>query len=161
MATLNRSRFVSCFVLLSIALWSCGGSEPTKQEKVTKLLIQKGGTWKPSAASNAITLDGANDVKDELFPGMEMQFSKGVITTSGDHPYWDQITGDNPIWPASDTWTFKDKKADVLIRGSDGREITIVSVSSKELVIEIEWSETTYGGRTVSLPGLYQFTLTK
>jgi hypothetical protein len=127
-----------------------GGDEPTKQEKVTKLLTQNGGKWQPSIAANSITLEGT-DVEDELFPDFEITFTKTQIST----------LGTSPVWPVSDTWTFKDKNADVIIRGSDDREITIVSISSTQLTIEMEWDQTTYGGRTKSLPGLYEFVLTK
>jgi hypothetical protein len=139
------------FILIVLLLWRCGGGdEPTKQEKVTKLLTQNGGNWQPSALANSITIDDI-DVEDELFPDFEITFSKTQITT----------LGTSPVWPASDTWMFKDKNADVIIRGSDDREITIVSISSTQLIIEMEWDQTTYGGRTKSLPGLYQFVLTK
>ena len=148
----NSKRTIGLLFLLSLlTFFGCGGDEPTKQEKVTKLLTQNGGVWEPSAAANSITLEGI-DVQDELFPDFQMTFTKTQITTPGT----------SPVWPASDTWIFKDKNADVLIRGSDDREITIVSVTSTELIIQMSWDQTTYEtGRTASLPGLYQFTLTK
>ena len=137
-------------LLISILNFKCGGSDPTKQERVTKLLTQGGGKWLPSASSNAITLEGI-DVEDELFQGFSISFTKNQFT----------VTGESPVWTSPDNWSFKDKKAKVLIRASDDREITIVSITSKELVIQMEWDQTTYGGRTKSLPGVYQFILNK
>jgi hypothetical protein len=133
-----------------MALGGCGGEDLTKQQKVTRLLTKSGGKWQPSVATNAITLEGT-DVQEDLFPDFEITFTKTQILTPGT----------SPVWPASDSWTFKDKNADVIIRASDGREITIVSVSSTELIIQIEWDQTTYGGRVASLPGVYQFTLNR
>lgn len=158
---LLRNPIGACLLLLSATLFfSCGDDELTKQQKVTKLLTQDGGMWTASGTANSIILEGI-DVKDELFPGLEMTFTKQNINTSGDSPFWDATTGDNPIWPATDTWSFKDKNADVLIRG-DGREIIIVSITSTVLVFQFEWDgETTSAGRTKSLPGLYEFTLEK
>jgi len=150
----------ACLLLFSATLFfSCGEDEPTKQEKVTKLLTQDGGLWMASGSATSIILEGI-DVKDELFPGLKMTFTKEMINTSGNSPYWN-ANGNNPIWPASDTWKFKDKNADVLICG-DGREIVILSIKATQLVFQIEWNgEITSAGRTKSLPGLYEFTLEK
>jgi hypothetical protein len=110
------------------------------------------------------------DVKEELFPGLTMKFTASQIivtgssaTPTGVSPVWfyDENNPDAPYTP--DTWSFKDTNkqiADVIKRGSDGREITIVKISSTELIIQMEWDQTTYG-RTASLPGIYEFTLTK
>lgn len=153
---------VSVFLMCLLSLANCGDDELTKQQKVTKLLTQNGGEWSPSAAAESITLDGI-DVEEELFPGFAMQFTEEEILTSGDSPFWDELTGNNPMWRATDTWTFKDKNADVLIRGSDDLEITIVTITAEELIIQMEWDgEPTYeSGRQMSLPGSYVFTLTK
>lgn len=148
-AKLNHFNWVS-FVFIIFLSGCGGGDEPTKIEKVTKLLTQGGGKWQPAPSANSITLEGT-DVEDELFPDFEITFSKTQITT----------LGTSPVWPVSDTWTFKDKNADVIIRGSDDREITIVSINSSQLIIRMEWDQTTYGGRTSSLPGLYEFVLNK
>jgi hypothetical protein len=151
MSTVKLNHFTWVSIALIIFLWSCGGGdEPTKQEKVTKLLTQGTGKWQPAPSANSITLDGT-DVEDELFPDFEITFTKTQITTPGA----------SPVWPVSDTWTFKDKNADVIIRGSDDREIKIVSISSSQLIIQMEWDQTTYGGRTSSLPGLYKFVFNK
>jgi len=153
--------FLFCLLILAACK---DDAEPSKQEKVTKLLTQNGGQWKPSTATNSITVEGI-DVKDELFPGFDMQFTNDPakqLITSGDSPFWNDATGNHPIWPATDTWSFKDENADVLIRGSDSREITIVSITETELIIQIEWDQTTFDfGRTASLPGVYEFILTK
>jgi hypothetical protein len=151
MSTVKLNHFTQVSFAFLIFLLGCGGGdETTKQEKVTKLLTQGGGKWQPAATANSITLGGI-DVEDELFPNFEITFSKTQIST----------LGTSPVWPVSDTWTFKDKNADVIIRGSDDREISIISINSSQLVIQMEWDQTTYGGRTSSLPGLYEFVLIK
>ena len=144
-------------LVLGAVFFSCGSDEPTKQEKVTKLLTQNGGRWEPTAAANSITLDGEL-VKDELFPsGFSITFTKTNLTTTGNSPLWYNEGTSNYTF----TWSFKDKNADALIRG-DGKEITIVEVTSSSLIIEMDWDETTYeGGRMKSLPGRYQFIMGK
>jgi hypothetical protein len=127
------------------------GSDPTPEEKVTKLLISGTGTWSPSSASNSITVDGI-DVKQDLFPGFTLKFTKDKIFT----------TGTSPVWLREDTWHFKEgSKATIIIRGMDDKEISINEITSSQLKISLEWDQTTFGGRKASLPGLYEFILDK
>jgi hypothetical protein len=143
-------------LLLVFALLSCGSDEPTKQEKVTKLLTQNGGRWEASGGANSITMDG-EIVPDDFFPsGFSITFTKKTFTTTGNSPIWAASNS-----PASDSWFFKDKDAEVLIRTSDDREITIVSISSSELILQMEWDQRTDNGRVKSLPGTYQFVMGK
>jgi hypothetical protein len=129
------------------------GPTPTKVEKATKLLTQNGGTWSPSSAS--ITMDGI-DVTTEFFDGFTMTFTEeGTVTT----------TGTSPMWLREDTWSFKDATASVFVRGQDDAEITIVELTKSSFVFTMEWDQTTYeeddGGRKRSLPGTYEFKLSK
>jgi hypothetical protein len=138
--------------LLLFIFVSCGGPDPTVEEKVTKLLTSGDGTWEPSIAANSITVDGI-DVQDDLFPGFTIRFTEDKIFT----------TGTSPVWLREDTWRFKEgSKATIIIRGMDNKEISIAEISSTQLKLSLEWDQTTYGGgRQASLPGLYEFTLEK
>lgn len=148
-----RNRVYSFFLILFCFLFfvNCGGSDPTPEEKVTKLLIKGDGTWEPSSAANSITVEGI-DVKEDLFAGFTIRFTKDKIFT----------TGTSPVWLREDTWHFKEgSKATIIIRGMDDREIPIAEISSTQLKISLEWDQTTFGGRKASLPGLYEFILDK
>lgn len=153
MPMLNK---VYSFVLLLIsilALTFCGDDGPklTAEEKVKKILVNGTGTWSPSTTTGAITLDGI-DVAADFFPDFTIQFTEDKIFT----------TGTTPVWLREDTWHFKEgSNATIIIRGMDDEEISIVEVSSTQLKLTLEWDHTTYGDRTGSLPGLYEFTLDK
>jgi hypothetical protein len=144
----------SVAILFSLAtLTACDkGPELTKEERATKLLTSGGGTWAPSATSR-VTMDGI-DVTDDFFSGFSITFAEGTFTTAGT----------SPMFLRDDTWTFKDKSATVIVRGQDQKEITIVELTKTKLVMTLEWDQTTYedeGGRKRSLPGEYEFVLTK
>lgn len=134
-----------------VALSGCGGDDPpTKAEKVTKMLTAKGDTWS-SSGNSSVTIDGV-EVGDELFADFSITFTDNAFTT----------TGTSPVWLRQDTWSFKDKSADVIIRGQDGKEVTITSISATELTLTLAWDETTYaGGRKRSLAGTHTFVLSK
>lgn len=139
------------FIFICFLGSACKGDDPTKVEKYTKLLSQSGGQWEPAVGADAITLDGI-DVQDEFFTGFTIKFTETQIIT----------TGTSPLWVTPDTWSFQDEKAEVIVRGSDYPPLTVVSLTATELVIEMEWTETTYeGGRVASLPGVYTFILSK
>ena len=152
----NNILLVSSILIVTVltTITSCDdGPTPTKVEKATKLLTQNGGTWSPSSAS--ITMDGI-DVTTEFFDGFTMTFTEeGTVTT----------TGTSPMWLREDTWSFKDESASVLVRGQDDAEITIVELTKNSFVFTMEWDQTTYeedgGGRKRSLPGTYEFQLSK
>jgi hypothetical protein len=123
--------------------------EPTIEEQVTRLLTT--GTWSATATGASITLSG-NDVVNDLFQGFTLRFTNNRIFT----------TGTSPIWLPEDTWQFKPgSNATIIIRGMDGREIPIREVTNTQLRISLEWDKTTFGGRQKSLPGLYEFILTR
>lgn len=148
-ATLGMS--ILTVVSLTIITSCDDGPTLTKVEKATKLLTQNGGTWSPGAST--ITLEGV-DVTDEFFDGFTITFAEGTFST----------TGTSPMWLPEDTWSFKDQAATVMARGQDDKEITIIELTKTKLVFTIEWDQTTYeddGGRKKSLPGTYEFVLTK
>lgn len=140
-------------ICLSVSLWGCKDDPKPKQtevQRVTRLLTANGGTWSPSGAA-AITADGI-DVTQELFAGFSITFSENTFTT----------TGTSPVWLRQDTWTFKDETATVIVRGQDGKEISIVSISDSQLKLTMTWDQTTYeGGRARSLAGKYELVLRK
>jgi hypothetical protein len=138
--------FLACVILFA----NCGGSEPSAEEKVKKILIKDDGTWEPSV-TNSITLDGI-DVQEDLFPDFTIRFTADKIFT----------TGTTPVWLREDTWSFKEgSKGKIIIRGMDDKEIAIEEISSAQLKLTLEWDQTTYEGRAASLPGLYEFILDK
>lgn len=148
---LEKSRYM-LVIILALGLCACGGDEPeplSESEKVTDLLVSGSGAWTPTS-SGGVTVDGV-DVTNELFAGFTITFLEGTYTT----------TGTSPVWPAQDTWRFKDETAKVIIRGLDEKEVTITEISASRLKLTLEWSETTYGGRKSSLKGKHEFTLDK
>lgn len=135
-------------------LVGCGGDpapNPGAIEKVTKMLTSNGGKWSP-APSMGVTVDGV-DVTDDLFAGFSITFHEKTFTT----------TGTTPVWLREDTWRFKDKTANVIIRGQDQKEITITEISETQLKLTLEWTATTtsQGGRQHSLKGTHEFLLTR
>lgn len=121
---------------------------PTKVQQVTTLLMSAVSGWQPTS----VTVDGV-EVQDDLFSGFSIKFNETTLTT----------TGTTPVWKRQDTWTFKDENADVIIRGNDGKEVAIKSVSESELKLTLEWDETTTveEGRQYALKGTHEFTLRK
>jgi hypothetical protein len=155
----NFTRFlftctISVLVLLYASVLSGCKDDPkpkqTEAQRATQILTSNGGTWSP-AASNAITVGGI-DVTQDLFAGFSITFSENTFTT----------TGTTPVWLREDTWHFKDATANVIIRGQDGKEITITEISDDLLKLSLTWDQTTYeGGRENSLAGTYEFVLHK
>lgn len=144
--------------VIMISFMACKGNdpdpvdpEPTVKEKRTEILLAGGSSWAPSASG--IKVDGV-DVTEDLFDGFSIKFTSASQFTT---------TGTTPVWERSDTWSFKDDNATAIIRQSDGKEITISSISDTELKLTLEWDEYTYeeGGRKKSIPGTYEFVLTK
>ena len=131
----------------------CGGSdgEPSAEDQVLKTLTANGGQWGQNSSST-VEVDGV-DVTEELFDGFTITFGDKTYTT----------TGSSPVFPSSDTWTFKtNTEGMVLIRASDDKEITINSLTDSELVFTLVWDQTTTsGGRQRSIPGPHVFSLKK
>jgi hypothetical protein len=162
MKTLSQKfRLLISILVGLVLLTNCGGGDgPTAEEKATKLL--KSGTWKTTSSTSTVILDNI-DVKQDLFADLGIQFTDTQINVTGSSPVWvlEDANGNNTV--RSYPWQFKEgSKATVLIRGGDDREITILELSSSVFKFTIEWDQTTYGdGRVKSLPGTYEFTLTK
>jgi len=143
-------------VLLSLTLNRCGPPpvEPTDLEKYKTLLT--GGKWSPSSATNWVIVNGV-DVS-ELFKDFTITFTATGYTT----------TGTTPVWPRTDTWKFKTESsvkqgvANIVIRNSDGSEVTIESLDDKIMKLTLLWNkETTEGGRSTSVIGKHEFTFAK
>jgi hypothetical protein len=157
------SAFMFCLtalaVFLSLTLNGCGGTPleptpPTELEKYTTLLT--GGKWSPSSATNWVVVNGV-DVS-ELFKDFTITFTPTGYTT----------TGTTPVWPRTDTWKFKTEAsvkqgvANIVIRNSDGSEVTIESLDDKTMKLSLLWNkETTEGGRSTSIIGKHEFTFSK
>jgi hypothetical protein len=141
---------LSLTVLLSAAC-SKSDPEPSEEKRVTSILTQNAAQWAPSAAAG-ITVNGV-DVTQTLFKDFSISFTADRLFT----------TGTTPVWLREDTWTFKDNTATVMIRGQDGKEIKIESISETELQLSLQWDKTTYAenGKTESIPGTFVFTLKK
>lgn len=124
--------------------------ELSEQEKVTALLTGGTGLWTPPV-NNSITLAGV-DVTEELFSGFSIRFTATQLFT----------TGTTPVWLRTDTWQFKPGSSTVIIRGQDGKEVTIEEINEAQLKLILDWDQTTFeGGRTNSLPGRYEFIFNK
>ena len=149
-----RNVYSYAIVFLTVlALTGCGSDpEPSAEQKVKKILLSGGGQWEPTSTASSITLEGI-DVADDLFPDFTLRFTSNKIFT----------TGTTPVWLREDTWSFKPgSKGKIIIRGMDGKEISIEEISSSQLKLTLEWDQTTYGNRaSSSLPGLYEFILDK
>lgn len=144
---------VAFLVLGFIAsLTACDDPNPpvkTQADIVTELLISGGSPWSPTM----ITVDGV-DVTSDLFAGFSLSFAENTLTT----------TGTSPVWLEQDTWHFKDETATIIIRGQDSKEIAIKEVSETQLVLTLDWEQTTTvpeGGRKASLKGKHEFILNK
>jgi hypothetical protein len=126
-------------------------SKPSEQQRVTTLLTQGTGSWKPSSTAG-VTVDGL-DVTADMFKDFTITFGDGTLTT----------TGTTPVWLRQDTWHFKEGSTTVIIRGQDSKEVTIKDVSATELQLSLDWDQTTYadGGRLKSIPGTFVFTMSK
>ena len=155
---------VICLLTLCIAFMNCGGDspqpnppvEPTAEEIMTEALTTGGGSWGLGAGSTVVVTKGTNqiDVTEDLFNGFSITFSETGYTT----------TGTSPVWARTDSWLFKSNtEGTVLIRNSDGKEVTIKSISATELQLELYWDQNTNeeGGRTQSTMGTHLFTLKK
>jgi hypothetical protein len=158
--SLAGSAFMLCLtalvVLLTLTLNRCGPpvEPPTDLEKYKTLLT--GGKWSPSSATNWVVVNGV-DVS-ELFKDFTITFTATGYTT----------TGTTPVWPRTDTWKFKTEAsvkqgvANIVIRNSDGSEVTIESLDEKAMKVTLFWNkETTEGGRSTSIIGKHEFTFSK
>jgi hypothetical protein len=130
----------SILLIFSIAtlLSSCGGDngEELIVEETTNRQL-KTGTWKV----RSVKVDGVDHT--DLYTGLTLTFSETTVN----------VSNPNPVWPSSTTWSFTDPSSKLFRRG-DGVEVTITSISDTNLVLTLNWDETTIGGgRTASISG--------
>lgn len=141
-------------MIAAVLTFSNCGSDPveiTEEQRVTNLLTQGTSAWAPPAQGGVVV--GTVDVTTDLFAGFNIKFSADKTFTTA---------GTSPVFQRNDTWSFKQGSTTVLIRGSDGKEMTITKVDEDELVFTIEWDQTTTeGGRSKSIEGTHTFTLGK
>ena len=147
------TRITSALSLVALVfIMSCKSDEPTltPEQRVTKILTDNGGKWSLPAVAG-VTVDGL-DVTQDLFKNFSITFGEGTLTT----------TGTTPVWLRQDTWSFKDESATVIIRGQDGKEVTISEITDDQLILTLAWDKETFeGGRVKSIKGTYQFALEK
>ncbi len=154
--TLIKISLLASLVLVVCGLNGCKSPDPgpTELEKYTTLLTA--GKWSPSSATNWVIVNGV-DVS-ELFKDFSITFTATGYTTMGT----------TPVWPRTDIWKFKTEAsvkagvANIVIRNSDGSEVTIESLDDKSMKLTLLWNkETTEGGRTTSIIGKHEFTFSK
>ena len=151
MVSLEKKAILSLGLLLSLLLFSdCkkDDPQPTEEERITKILTS--GQWLP-ATGNWVTAGGTSVV--ELFTDFKITFTETGYTT----------TGTTPVWPRTDTWSFKPGSTTVLIRSSDKIEVTIESIDERSLRLSLIWNQDTFveGGRQSSIKGKHEFNLTR
>lgn len=126
----------------SLTFSSCKKHTPTVKETNTKMLTSH--QWKIS------TLKIDNTDQTSLYPGMTLTFTSDAYTS----------TNGTPVWPGSGTWTFSDDG--LTITRNDGLVIAVSDISDNTLVLEFDWSKTTFsGGRQSSVQGHHVFTFIK
>jgi hypothetical protein len=139
---------IKLIVLLGIgAAQACDSAETpsTQTEKERVLELLKGSAWK------AQTVEVDNTDQSDLFENFTLTIAPTSFTSSNG----------SPVWPTSGTWSFTNETATRISR-SDGVEVRIIGVTESELILELNWSETTLGGgRTASIEGVHTFTLTR
>ncbi|MGE0587573.1 MAG: hypothetical protein AB7O48_03300 [Cyclobacteriaceae bacterium] len=148
--------YLFALITLAVTMLGCKSKnddpqppELSEQEKVIAILTSGTATWTPPA-STGVTLAGI-DVTEEFFSDFTIRFTGNQLFT----------TGTTPVWLRQDTWEFKQGTSNIIIRGQDNKEVTITNISETQLILTLDWTETTFGGRTNSLPGRYSFTLNK
>lgn len=144
-------KFAITAFIFFIVLFSFSGCDkstsPSEKERTTQLLT---GKWKPASADSWAMADGVN--VSGLFNGFTLSFTETGYTT----------TGTSPVWPASDTWNFKDDSFTLIVRGADGLEIRLITLDSNNLKMGFVWNQTTHkNGRLHSIAGKHEFTLTR
>lgn len=138
-------------ILLAIAglLSNCTDPAPTPQVDETKAIIEGlSKTWN----IEEIILDGTS-IRDD-WSGVTLSFDldKNFITTG--------LSPENSlIWPPSGSYSFPDPGKPLLLRWSDGIEISINNISETSVDMTFTISGR-IGGRETGLTGIYNFTFT-
>ena len=134
---------LSALCALLVGIQSCKDDDDPKQtdvERVTALLV--GDAWN----IQSVMVDAVNYTED--FTGLSISFTESTITS----------TEGKALFPASASWAFLSDAAEVLV--IDGTEMAISSISSNELVLEFEVSESIFG-RADAVGGTNQLTFTR
>jgi hypothetical protein len=138
---INRKLIFALFLfILTVTIDSCKKDLPNVLDVNRQLLTTR--TWE----INTVTVDGVE--KTAAFAGLTLSFQDGSYSTSHG----------TVVWPASGTWTFKDDSGSLILR-NDNIEITITSITARQLVLELVWNKNTLGsGRVGSIAGKHVFT---
>jgi len=131
-------------LLFTVTILAGCDDEVPASEKQTNLLL----AGQPWVIEN-LTVDGVD--KTNLYPSLKLTFAKQTYSSEGGEP----------VWPASNTWSYTNATATAFTRG-DGVEVLIESVTSSSLVLKLSWDETTIGGgRGESIEGDHVFTFSR
>lgn len=140
---LIRIMTVACLAGL-IGFSACEPTEETPEEIFMKQLA---GNW----TATEVMLDDI--VIENAFEGFQLSITADKKFTTQE--------GNDPIWPASGSFTLKGTNATPafdLVR-NDGVEIEVSQLDDNNLMVEFHYIST--GGRAKSVTGDYEFTLTK
>lgn len=123
----------------SLVFSSCKKDDESAKDKNLKILVS--GKW----TMTDVFVDGVN--RNDLFSGLTLTVSNNTYTTENG----------GPVWPASGTWTFVDKKANALLR-NDGTLVSILTLTKTNLKLSLQWNDTTLGnGKKSSVKGEHIF----
>ncbi len=146
MRLLKIALIIITLVSVQVGMVACGGGgdDLTPNELTQQQL--SGAKWNIGSA----TIDG---VSTDLYAGLTLTFGATSFTYTS--------TNGGVVWPASGTLLFvgEDGKK---VKRNDGLDITIESVTDKQLVLSYTWASTTYsGGRIGGIKGVNRLTLTR
>ena len=142
----HQLRFTSLAFCVLTTLFIIGckkNNDKTGAELNTATLIGSS-SWKISS----VMVDNVD--KTTMYTGMTLTFATDSYTTSNG----------KVVWPASGKWSFETSEGKV-IRRDDGLEITVSSIASDKLTLELDWASTTYGGRLSAMQGHHVFKFTR
>lgn len=137
---------INSILIVSISLLMCCREKEavlTDEEKVRELLVS--GVW---VLQNVI-VDGTNQTP--LYSGLTLNFSANQIT----------VQNANVVWNGIYIWSFTNSSAKSFLR-DDGIIVSIKEISNSGLIIELNWTKTTFDrGKVDSVAGLHTFTFSK
>jgi hypothetical protein len=119
----------------------CSKSSPALSPSAAQLQKLTAKNW----SVNSVMVDGTD--KTTVYAGLTVKFTSTDFTS----------TNGGSLWPASEAWSFKNADAKVIVR-ADGLEITIDdSSTTSKLLLTLDWTKTTLGGRVASVSGHHVF----
>lgn len=135
----------SVVILASLFLFSgCKKNAPQLETDRAKKLLTSG-TW----VIESVTIDGVGNT--DMYAGLTLTFTGTSYTAAHG----------GLVWPASGTWSFADETGKRMLRGDD-LMINVREISATQLVLELQWTSTTFGpGRVSSISGEHVFTFGK